>query len=327
MDGSRKRELLKGIGGQRVLVIGDVILDHYIWGDVERVSPEAPVPVVNVERESDRLGGAANVALNLATLGVRTSLLGRVGEDAFGARLLRMAEDAGIARVGELPRAQAGTIVKTRVVARNQQLCRLDREGPRDAYALGRDYWDSILPRMLSEVDGVLLSDYGKGLLDETFLEAVRQASTAAGKPLFMDPKPVPERNIRGMTLLTPNRAEALRISAVEAEPGKPFPAQAVVERIFAKYGPRHLVVTLGAAGMLYAEEGRIGGVLPTFAREVFDVSGAGDTVIAVLTASLLAGASLSDAVVLANYAAGIVVGKLGTATTKPEELLEAPGF
>ena len=127
MEGSRKRELLKGIGGQRVLVIGDVILDHYIWGDVERVSPEAPVPVVNVEKESDRLGGAANVALNLATLGVRTALLGRVGADSFGGRLLRMAEEAGIAKVGELPQTLAGTIVKTRVVARNQQLCRLDR--------------------------------------------------------------------------------------------------------------------------------------------------------------------------------------------------------
>lgn len=326
MEGSRKRELLKGIGGQRVLVIGDVILDHYIWGDVERVSPEAPVPVVNVEKESDRLGGAANVALNLATLGVRTALLGRVGADSFGGRLLRMAEEAGIAKVGELPQTLAGTIVKTRVVARNQQLCRLDREGPREAYALEREYWEAILPPLLAEVDGVLLSDYGKGLLDEAFLEAVRQASAATGKPLFMDPKPVPERNLTGMMLMTPNRAEALRMSGWEAEPGKPFPAERVVERIFSKYGPRYLVVTLGAAGMLYAEEGRIGGILPTFAREVFDVSGAGDTVIAVLTASLLAGASLSDAVILANSAAGIVVGKLGTATTRPEEILEAVG-
>jgi rfaE bifunctional protein kinase chain/domain len=326
MEVSRKQELLKAISGKRIAVIGDVILDHYIWGDVERVSPEAPVPVVNVDHESDRPGGAANVALNLASLGVRTMLLGRMGDDAFAERLLEITARERIERLQELPRTPAGTIVKTRVVARNQQLCRLDREGERSSYALPADYWQACLPSLLVSCDGVLLSDYGKGLVDDTLLEVLRREATALGKPVFIDPKPYPERNFCGMTLMTPNRGEAIRMSGLEVDQRGDFPAEAVVERIFAKYRPRYLVVTLGAAGMLYAENGQIGGVLPTFAREVYDVSGAGDTVIAVLTAAMLAGATLSDAVVLANIAAGIVVGKLGTATTKPEEILRADG-
>jgi D-beta-D-heptose 7-phosphate kinase/D-beta-D-heptose 1-phosphate adenosyltransferase len=322
MDRARLTDLLNKLRRQRLLVIGDVILDHYIWGDVDRISPEAPVPVVGVERESDRLGGAANVALNLSTLGIETHLLGRTGADAFGQRMLQLAKEAGIQPVGGLPDCRAGTIVKTRVVARQQQLCRLDREGARSNYGLEKEVWERVLGECLSSVDGVLVSDYAKGLVDDTFLDVLRDRTTALGKPVFVDPKPVPERNFHGFTLMTPNRPEALRMSGVEVESGAPFPAEQVVERLYARYAPHYLVVTLGAEGMLYAEKGEIGGVLPTFAREVFDVSGAGDTVISVLAGALLSGAALSEAVTLANTAAGIVVGKLGTAPVTAEELL-----
>jgi D-beta-D-heptose 7-phosphate kinase/D-beta-D-heptose 1-phosphate adenosyltransferase len=325
MDSTKKASLLEAISRQRVLVIGDVILDHYIWGDVDRISPEAPVPVVEVERESDRLGGAANVALNLAALGVRTSLLGRFGDDSFAERLTGLISNSGIQLVDTVPFSAAGTIVKTRVVARHQQLCRLDREGHGLEYALGREVWEEVLPPLVAEHGGVLVSDYAKGLIDADFLDVLRSVCRVQAKPVFVDPKPIPERDLSQFELLTPNRVEALRMSGVRASLRQPFPIEEVVRRIHERFGPRYLVVTLGAEGMMFAENGKIGDVLPTFAREVYDVSGAGDTVIALLSSALLAGASLSEAVMLANTAAGVVVGKLGTACVSAEEILIAP--
>lgn len=316
------KALLAGFGGRRLAVLGDVILDHYIWGDVGRISPEAPVPLVDVSHESHRLGGAANVALNLRTLGSRPALFGRIGSDSDGAVVRRLLEEAGIRLLGGgLPPA-GRTIVKTRVIAQHQQLCRLDREGGRLEYTLGDAQQETVVAAVLEQAEGVLLSDYAKGLVDDRLLERLRKRAGERGIPVFCDPKPRFVRNFRGLHLLTPNRSEALSLSGIEAGPREPFPAAEVVAAIQERYEPRHLVITLGSDGMLYAGAGEAGSIVPAFAREVFDVSGAGDTVFAVLALSLLSGASLEESVILANTAAGVVVGKLGTSTVSGPEIL-----
>lgn len=322
MKPEEMQTFLNRFPGIRMLVIGDVILDHYIWGDVSRVSPEAPVPLLDVGHESYRLGGAANVALNLSSLKVASTLFGRIGNDPEAGIFRSLLEEASIRWLGDLAAPAKGTILKTRVLARNQQLCRLDREGRRAEYALGAQEWDAVVGKLLEETDGILLSDYAKGVIDNDLLSRVKPAAAERGIPLFCDPKPRFGRDFSGMELITPNRPEALAMSGVDWDPKDPFPAEAVVAGIYERYSPRYLVITLGPEGMLFAENGKPGGIVPTFAREVFDVSGAGDTVISALCASLLAGASLEEAVTIANTAAGVVVGKLGTASVSGEEIL-----
>lgn len=321
-DGIEFAQLLVRFDDLSLTVIGDVILDHYIWGDVGRISPEAPVPLVDVSHETYRLGGAANVALNLRMLGTRTSLFGRIGADAGGNRLKQLLAEAQVKWLGDTIAPAKDTILKTRVVARHQQLCRLDREGRRADYALAATDWEALMEGMLSGTDGILLSDYAKGVIDNNLLSPLREQANARKIPVFCDPKPKFGRDFSGLELLTPNRGEAVAMSGLDWDAKDPFPAEDVVTAIQDKFGPRYLVITLGAEGMLFAERGIIGGIVPTFAREVFDVSGAGDTVIAVLSLALLAGASLEEAVTLANTAAGVVVGKLGTATVSREEIL-----
>jgi D-beta-D-heptose 7-phosphate kinase/D-beta-D-heptose 1-phosphate adenosyltransferase len=277
---------------------------------------------VDVTEENYRLGGAANVALNMGTLGIRASLFGRIGDDSGGRFLKSLLADAAIGWLGDKIPPAAKTIVKTRVVAHNQQLCRLDREGRREEYTLDEKAWATAMTDLLADVDGVIVSDYAKGVIDDTMLPILMQHAGAKGIPVCCDPKPRFARDFRGMHLLTPNKGEAIQLSGVEWDTRDPFPAEKVVETIFERYNPRYLVITLGPEGMLYAENGKVGGLVPTFAREVYDVSGAGDTVIAALSASLLAGASLEESVSVANLAAGIVVGKLGTATADREEIL-----
>jgi D-beta-D-heptose 7-phosphate kinase/D-beta-D-heptose 1-phosphate adenosyltransferase len=322
MEITQMEPLLARFGGLKLTVIGDVILDHYIWGDVGRISPEAPVPLVDVSHENYRLGGAANVALNVSTLGTQARLFGRIGADAGANHIKHQLSEARIQWLAEDLTPAKATIVKTRVVARHQQLCRLDREGRRADYALEASDWETLMERFLSGTDGVLLSDYAKGVIDNNLLTSLRKEAGARRIPVFCDPKPKFGRDFSGLELLTPNRGEAVAMSGLDWDAKDPFPAEAVVEEIYRKYRPRYLVITLGAEGMLFSENGQIGGIVPTFAREVFDVSGAGDTVIAVLSLSLLAGASLEEAVVIANTAAGVVVGKLGTATVSCEEIL-----
>ena len=314
-------DLLAAIEKKRILVIGDVMLDKYVWGDASRLSPEAPVPVVRVDRETAVAGGAANVAFNLAALGASADLFGRLGEDADGRRLRALLEGG---RVSLLPGAVSPavpTIVKTRVVCRRQQICRLDQEAEPGAYAL----WDADLAALApaaARADAILLSDYAKGMLSPASIRAIL-ALPGRAKIVTLDPKPRAGVDYAGVTLMTPNRAEALRLAGLEDAPG-PFPAEAVCAAIHARFAPEHLVVTLGPDGMLLSEGGRPLERIPTFAREVFDVSGAGDTVIAALTLALAAGLPLPDAARFANVAAGVVVGKLGTAVATPAELLEA---
>lgn len=317
--------LLERIGTRRVLVIGDLMLDHYLWGDATRISPEAPVPVVQVARDSFTAGGAANVALNLRALGVTVELAGVAGADGDGRRLRELLAGAGCALDAALLLADHATIVKTRVMCRNQQLCRLDREEPPARYALPAAWRAARLPAAIAAADAVILSDYAKGAIDSALIRQVQELA-GPGKLVALDPKPRPELAFHGLGLMTPNRAEALQLAGLVGVQGGAFPAEEVCRRIHAAHAPRLLVVTLGADGMLISEGGEVRRRVPTAARAVFDVSGAGDTVIAALAAALAAGAAPEAAVQLANLAAGVVVAKVGTATASPAEIVAHAG-
>lgn len=315
-------EILSRLASLRILVVGDLMLDHYLWGEVSRISPEAPVPIVQVARESDTAGGAANVALNLAALGVKTELIGCLGADQPGGRLQAILAAKAVDTARCVVRASVDTIVKTRVIARNQQLCRLDREGTRTGYAI---LPDAALAALLEEAviaaDAVIVSDYAKGVVTQELLDLLLALGRKHGRLIAVDPKPQRPLAWRGAGVLTPNRAEALELAGCPGPAGEGVTLDEIVARIAERHAPELLVITLGAQGMAVCRGGKVQQVMPTRAREVFDVSGAGDTVIATLVAALAAGADALVAAELANVAAGIVISKLGTATVTPEEL------
>jgi len=296
-----------------VLVAGDVMLDRYWHGATSRISPEAPVPVVRVENEEGRPGGAGNVALNIAALGGQVTLLGLTGDDETARLLERRLQDRGVAcRFDRLERF--ATITKLRVVSRHQQLIRLDFEDGFPGYDAGDLLGD--FERQVALADAVILSDYAKGTLREVrrFIELAR----AAGKPVLVDPKGSDFSRYRGATAITPNLAE------FEAVVGRCVDDHALVERglrVLADCALQALLVTRGEHGMTLLQRDQPPQHLPTQAREVYDITGAGDTVIAVLGAGLAAGLPMEAATALANTAAGVVVGKLGTAAVSREEL------
>lgn len=314
------KPLLRRIARLRILVVGDVMLDHYIWGDATRISPEAPVPVIDIARDTWTAGGAANVALNLASLGANCTVAGYIGDDEAGQRLSTILHDKRIATI-PTPGA-APTIVKTRVLVQHQQLCRLDREAPPGAYEIPAGRVDALLAKAVAACDAVILSDYAKGILNDTVVARVSQLARKAGKFIALDPKPKRNLAFHGLDLITPNKRESLQLAGMELAPHARFPAAEVCARLHERYATRHLVVTLGEEGMLLSANGRVQKVIPTAAREVFDVSGAGDTALAGLVLALCAGAPLETAAHFANAAAGVVVGKLGTATVSPAELV-----
>ncbi len=318
------RELLAKFPKLRVVVVGDVMLDEYITGSAHRLSPEAPVPVVVVEKETYVAGGSANVALNLVSLGAKAELCGWIGRDVAGDNLQKKLSQSGVAFDPRFARAESSTILKTRVVAGHQQLCRLDREGPPAIYALQATPARVWIEEKLAQADALIFSDYAKGALDPKVVCELTAVAQKRGVFVALDPKPRRPLEVKGLDLLTPNWKEALEMAGYSPEApshSQPDP-KTVAEKIYGKYQPRFLVMTLGAEGMHISENGRGDHRVPTFARQVFDVTGAGDTVIAALTLALAAKASLEDAVKFANTAAGVVVGKFGTATATPEEIL-----
>lgn len=304
------------LGRTRVLVVGDVMLDRYWFGAVERISPEAPVPVVRITHDEERLGGAANVALNVKTLGAQATLMTVVGDDEPARQLRRLLGEHGVAaRLGQ--DAKLHTIVKLRVIGRAQQLLRVDFESTPDHEVLASmlaDY-EPALP----EHEVVLFSDYGKGGL--THIPRMIELARAAGKPVLVDPKGSDWQRYAGATVLTPNRAElAQLVGGWSDEPQLHERAQALRRTL----GLTALLLTRSEEGMTLFDEGADGHLhVPAQAREVFDVTGAGDTVIAAVAAGLACGLGLREAVPLANRAAGIVVGKFGTANVRYEELFE----
>lgn len=326
---NRLQELIAGCARARVLVVGDVMLDQYIWGHVGRISPEAPVPVVEFDRESFMPGGAANVARNVHTLGARTELLGHVGRDESARKLRTLLGGQDIACAGLLASAARTTSVKTRIIAHQQQIVRVDREtrGPVDERDTGRLL--AAIGRQLPGTDAVIVCDYGKGVVTQPLLDGLRQLCRARGVWLSFDPKPVHDLSLTGLSLLTPNRKEAFELAGVSdgtrtADPLKDSNLQRVAETLLMELSPALLLITLGDQGMLLCQRGHKPFHIPTVAREVFDVSGAGDTVIASFTLAVAAGASPVEAAIFSNHAAGVVVGKVGTATVTPAELAES---
>lgn len=310
-----------GFGGRRLLVVGDLMLDRYLWGEVQRISPEAPVPVLRLNRETEVAGGAANVARNLAALGPRVELAGLIGQDLEGERLLALLREAGIGADGILTLAERATSTKTRAIGNHQQMLRIDRErtAPLDE-AMEDALFAAIGPR-LREVDGLVLSDYAKGVLSGGLCQRLIQAARARAKPVWVDPKGQDFSRYRGASLITPNRAELAVALGLPAQPLEPLLAGAGELRAALEVDA--LAVTLGEHGMVLIDaQGQHR--LPAVAREVFDVSGAGDTAIAVLAAALAAGLARPDAVALANLGAGVVVGRVGTACLEAAELLAA---
>jgi len=300
----------------RVLVVGDVMLDRYWFGNVTRISPEAPVPVVHVQRSEERPGGAANVARNAAALGAQVTLLSVVGRDEAGAQLAKLLKQGKV--TARLYRdAGIATTVKLRVIGRQQQLLRVDFEttpGHEVLAAKLREY-----RQLLRRHDVVILSDYGKGGLQH--IETMIAAARKAGKSVLVDPKGDDFKRYRGATVLTPNRGEFQQVAG-KARNETDFTARA--QKLRRTLALDALLVTRSEEGMTLYRHGKSGGRLhvPTQAREVYDVSGAGDTVIATLGVAVASGLALDEAVRIANRAAGIVVGKFGTATVQPAELL-----
>jgi len=317
------KTLLEKISRLKILVIGDIVLDHYIWGDSTRISQEAPVPVVGVERDTYTAGAAANVALNLTALGAAAELCGIIGEDDAGRRLREILKQQSVPIDECFINPRISTILKTRVIVRHQQLCRLDREETPSKYGIDLEKQLPGIEEKVRAADAVILSDYAKGVITADLIAAVQKVAREKGVPVAYDPKPKRRLDFDAVDLMTPNKTEALDLAGIELERHEEFPSKEVCEGIWKRHRPKHLVITLGADGMLLCEEGRMQKRIPTYAREVFDVSGAGDTVIATLTAALAAGASMAEAAHLANTAAGVVVGKLGTASATPPEILD----
>ena len=324
---SRVRSLLAAAKRARILVVGDVMLDQFIWGQVARISPEAPVPVVDFVRESFMPGGAANVARNLSAFEVRTELFGLVGRDEAGRRLKELLTRQKVDCRGLLAHSTRPTSIKTRIVAHQQQVVRLDRESRLDTDGpTTRRFLAALEPTMLS-ADAVIVCDYGKGVVTQALLDGLKHFCRARGVWLSLDPKPVHHLNLGGFSLITPNRREAFELAGLEddtraGDPLKDPGLRRAAEKLLEDLHPALLLITLGDQGMLLCQRGQTPHHIPTFAQEVFDVSGAGDTVIASFTLAIAAGASPLEAAILSNHAAGAVVGKVGTATVTPSELL-----
>jgi D-beta-D-heptose 7-phosphate kinase/D-beta-D-heptose 1-phosphate adenosyltransferase len=316
---SRLNALLAGMRRKRVVVVGDAMLDVYLHGDVERISPEAPVPVVRVRDRRYALGGAANVAQNVAAAGARVSLVAAAGRDSAGVRLRAMVEAIG-ADSATIVATERPTTCKTRLVARAQQVLRFDEEDDGDLPAPDvQRVLDTMLP-LIRRAHAIVIEDYNKGVLVPAVITAAIEAAQSRGVPTVVDPKFRNFFSYRGATIFKPNRRELESAlgATVNLDDVGALPAT------FSRLGVDHLLLTLGERGMaLVSSDGEVQRI-PTTAREVYDVVGAGDTVTAYLAASLAAGATALEAAVIANYAAGVEVGKLGAATVSPDEIGEA---
>ncbi|MBV8586135.1 MAG: carbohydrate kinase [Verrucomicrobia bacterium] len=323
----RVKHLIGEATQSKVIVLGDIMLDEFVWGSVRRISPEAPVPVVHLERESFMPGGAANVARNLGALKIPTELFSIIGKDEAGKKLKDLLSEANVGADGCLQSTNSVTTVKTRIIAHQQQVVRLDRERvqPPDQRAVSRLM--RLVKEKLATADALIIGDYGKGIVTQALLDWLKETCRAYGVWLSMDPKPAHTLDLSGVSLLTPNRKEAFELAGVTETAGCTDPLKdrellGVAQSLLASLQPGVLLITLGERGMLLCENGKQCVHIPTVAKQVFDVSGAGDTVIATFTAAISAGASPTEAAILANCAAGVVVGKVGTATASAQELL-----
>lgn len=313
-------EALSRAANTRILVIGDIIIDHFIWGSVTRISPEAPVPVVNVTGENLLLGGAANVLNNIYSLGGKATLCGLIGKDIMGDHLLELLDNLGSPTDGIIRSANRPTTKKTRIIAQQQQLVRFDREKTGPLHSDNLAALLHFIDKNLSSFQAVIISDYNKGIISEDFMAALMEKLRKYPDiPIIVDPKPKNITRFIGTTILTPNSHEAELMSGIEITDEKSLAMAAHI--IQEQLQVDAILITRGEAGMALFEQGQPPFLIPTVAKEVFDVTGAGDTVIATLALAKAAGLSFREAAIVANQAAGIVVGKLGTATTSLQEI------
>lgn len=319
---TRAAGLLKNFVGKRVLVIGDLMLDEFLWGHARRIAPEAPVPVVEIVRESVHTGGAGNVAANLAALKAQTVIIGVKGNDSFGTRLCDEFDRLGINSEHIVIDNSRPTTVKTRIIAHSQHVVRTDRE---KKHPVDRVIEQHLIDRFLvslPQADAVIVSDYEKGVITPTLLSVILPAVKKRDIPVCIDPKLKNFEYYQPATLVTPNQHEAE--SAARMTIDSPESLEKVGQKLRSMLGSADILITRGEEGMSLFNGDEHPTHIPTMAREVFDVTGAGDTVVATLTLGLAAGANSIEAAMLANYAAGIVVGKVGTATASPEEILNS---
>lgn len=327
LSAQRVTKLLTAARRSRILVVGDVMLDQFIWGSVSRISPEAPVPVVDFKSESFMPGGAANVARNLSALGAAPELFGVVGDDDSALRMRELLREQHVGCGGLITHSSRPTSIKTRIVAHQQQVVRVDRESKTPLDNATTAQLLEAIEHRLKGADAVIVGDYGKGVVTQNLLDALKELCRKRGVWLSFDPKPVHHLNLTDLSLITPNRKEAFELSDLpddtrHANPLSDLNLIRTAERLLKDLSPALLLITLGEQGMLLCRQGQKLIHIPTVAQEVFDVSGAGDTVIASFTLAIAAGASPLEAAIVSNHAAGVVVGKVGTAIVTPKELV-----
>lgn len=324
----RAKALTARFHRQNILVIGDLMLDRYIYGAVRRLSPEAPVPIVLVSDEKNMAGGAANVARNIKALGARTTACGIAGNDQSGRQLLSVMRRDGIGTANVITAPGTTTTVKMRVIAERQQVVRVDWDDKLSSRAALLEQLSRRAAAAAAKSSGIILADYAKGIICQKVVSAVLAAARRRNVPVALDPKENRDLPVEGIAVITPNRKEAFWLAGLpETEPRRaPLQDRSLLragEILMNKWKPELMVITLGAQGMLALPKGHRPIHVPTVAREVFDVSGAGDTAIAAMLLALSAGADCREAAELANCAAGVVVGKIGTATCSGRELLK----
>lgn len=317
----RAEQLLQSMRDRKIVVLGDVMLDEFVWGEVTRISPEAPVPVVDIRRESVHLGGAANVLANVVALGAQACVVGVVGNDVAGERLRAQLKETGSAENSDYLVTDEGrpSTIKTRIIAHNQLVVRADREQRTPVSGATEKRILDFLKQALSQADAFVVSDYDKGVVTPAILGEILPAAYAR-VPVLIDPKIRNFPHYRPASLITPNHHEALRMTNLESDSDDGLHQAARLIR--EKLGCDAVLITRGDRGLMLLEGDNDPVYVETAAREVYDVTGAGDTVIATLAAAMASGATMLEAATLANHAAGIVVGKVGTATTSADELL-----
>lgn len=315
--------LLNDLSKARIMVIGDVMADHYLWGEVERISPEAPVPVVHVQKDQTLLGGAANVVNNLRGLGCQVQLCGIVGNDEQGQRISEQLADLDVDDSCLLVVEDRHTTVKSRVIAHNQQVVRVDWE---KSAPISRRHIRWMLERIeerLGELDGIIISDYGKGVVNKALLDGLRAKAVPAGVKIAVDPKIQNMRHYHGFYTMTPNHHESGQVLGMKLS-NTDQDIHRAGKKIIKRYRLQSLVITRGEEGMSLFENGDHVTDIPTVAKEVYDVTGAGDTVIAALSCGLAVGGSLYEAAQIANFSAGVVIAEVGTAAVKAKRVAEA---
>ncbi len=322
MDVKTLKSIMDGFKKKKILVIGDIMLDHYIHGSVDRISPEAPVPVLEVKREEYRLGGSANVAENLITLGAEVCIIGIVGNDQPGKQILKQLKGKKIDTQGVFVSEERPTTVKTRIIANQQQIVRIDKEKHED---IPSSMEKTILGKVISLIntyDAVIMEDYNKGLLTEHMIESIISLCNKSKKLVAVDPKFKNFFAYRNCTVFKPNFSELQKNLGIMIETEDQF--QEAVAKLEERIKAKYLIITRGEKGLTVFSKGSKVVSIPTFAREIFDVSGAGDTVISTLTLGLAAGCDIETAALIANHAAGVVCGKIGTSVAKSNEIIES---